>query len=433
LLAVVRHHHADFDAAAAAYESALAEYQREGRAGLAALSLADFGQLLLQQRKPSIAQEKFNRARTLIAQQSTTPRDVLRLFELDSLCGEADAHRGYGNWAPACQCLQQALPLAEALPEDHPLRAVFHERCGWYSLDVWRVDRAREEFRTALAIREANDRASNHRAIHFVSWNRQGQAMVDFYLDEAAQSAAVLKSLLPEGMSAASHDYTERQLRELRRRQPNLLERLADAELIDPPTRAQADEHLSRAIHVAEEVEDFRDDGRWSILVRLKFKSAVVALLAGDLAAARMRYAEAEAEAAEFHKQSAAASSRAGRTAKPPSFDATQKLAGACIDWRASEANVKSAALQRLVDQFQRDPANVSRDELQLLLLVGEWLLGQGELAADKPNERKLAQGLHRQCAVRPRGEAVGEEQPGGWRLPKLLERYRELAASRLG
>jgi serine/threonine protein kinase len=432
LLAVIRHYRDEFAQAGPAYEAAFAAYQREGRPGLAALSLADHGQLLSQERKPSLAQEKFNRSRTLLAQNSETSARMLRAFTLDSLCNEADAHRSYGNWAPAHSCLQQALALLDDSPQDHPQRAVFHERSAWYHLDVWRVEKADAEFRAARAIREANDRADNHRAIHFVSWNRQGQAMVDYFLDDAESSAEALKALLPEGMVAGSQNYTEKQMRELQRRQPNVLERLCDAELNDPATRRQADEYLQRAIHVAQEVENFRNDGRWSVLNRLKYKSAVVAVLADDLPAAKERFADAEKDAADFQAKTALTAETTGRGTKPPRFIATQKLASACLDWRSDDPNIKAAGLQRLVDQFQRDPALVTRDELQLLVLVGEWILAGPEASTDKTPQRKLAAGLYRQCNIRPRGEAVGDEQPGGWRLPKLLERYREFAEERM-
>lgn len=429
LLAIMRRQHDEFADAATAYESALAAYQGEGRHGLAALCLSDWGQLRLQERKPALAQEKFNRAREILFQQSQTPREVLRLFELDSLCGEADAHRGYNNWERAREHLERAAPIAAALPESHPLRAFFHERSGFYHLDVWRVDRAKREFATGLAIREQNDRDGNERAVHFVWWNRQGQAMADFYLDDAAACVDAIESLLPEGMAETTHNFTDRQIRELRARQPNLLERLADAKWIDPDTRRDAVGHLTSAVRIAEDVDNFRADGRWTILVRLKFKLALLSLLVGDGAGARKTFADAEREAAEFAKEGVVArSARTGRSGRPPSFDATQKIAAACLDWQSDGGEPKDTGMRRLLDQFHRQPADVLRDELQLLLFVGQWFLEMPDGAMDAETKRQLAQGLHRQCAIRPKDDPIGEEEAGGWQLPRLLARYRELA-----
>ncbi|MEX2188710.1 MAG: serine/threonine-protein kinase [Pirellulales bacterium] len=433
LLGVMRHHADDFEQAAAAYDSALGAYQIDGNYGLAALCLTDWGQMRLQQNKPVLAQEKFSRARELIFQQSQTSREVLRLFELDALCGEADAHRKYGNWDAAQQSLQLAMPLAESLPKDHPMRAVFHERCGWYHLDVWRVDRAKQEFREALAIRKQNGRDGNDLALHFEWWNRQGQAMVDFYLDEAAASAAALKSLLPAGIEANSQTYTDRQMRELRRRQPNLLERLADAEWIDPATRQDAVADLTDTIRVAEN-DHFRDDGRWWILIRLKFKLAVFEALIGKPAEAKKRFDEAEKEASEFQQESAAANStRTGRPGRPPGFDATQRITDACLDCLAADDNVKSAGFERLIEQYKRDPATVTPDELKLLLLVGQCLLERADGSTDVDTQRKLAAEMVRQCTIRARGKPVGEEESDAWRLPKLFEHYRSITAKYVG
>jgi serine/threonine protein kinase len=434
LLAIMRHQHHEFADAAAAYEAALVAYQSEGRLGLAALCLSDWGKVRLQERKPALAREKFNRARELLFQESRASRKTLRLFELESLCAEADAHRGHNNWEHAREHFERAMPIAADLPEMHPLRAFFHERCGFYHLDMWRVDRARRDFATGLAIRQQNDRDGNERAIQFVWWNRQGQAMVDFYRDDAASSIAAIESLLPEGMAETSQRFSDRQMRELRSRRPNLLERLADAEWIDERTRSDAVAHLTSAIRIAEDVDDFRADGRWSVLVRLKFKLATLTLLAGDVAKAQTLATEAEGEAAKFTKSGVIArSGRTGRSGRPPSFEATQKIATACLDWRSGEAESRDAGFRRLLDQFQRQPTSVLRDDLQLMLFVGQWVLDLPEGSTDVEMKRKLAGALYRQCDVRPREEPVGEEEPGGWQLPKLLARYRAIAAKYTG
>jgi serine/threonine protein kinase len=434
LLAIMRHQHNEFADAATAYDSALAAYQSEGRLGLAALCLSDWGQVRLQERKPALAQEKFNRAREILFQQSQTPRETLRLFELESLCGEADSHRGYNNWGEARERFLRAMPIAESLSAHHPLRAFFHERTGFYHLDMWRVDRAKRDFATGLGIREQNDRDGNERAVQGIWWNRQGQAMADYYLNDAESCIAAIESLLPEGMAEMSNRYTDRQMRELRARRPNLLERLADAKWIETETRSEAVDHLTQAIRIAEDVDDFRADGRWSVLVRLKFKLAILSLITGDAAKARTVLEDAEREATEFGKSGVVArASRAGRSGRPPSFEATQKIASACLDWQSSDQETRAAGLQRLLDQFQRQPADVSRDELQLLLIVGQWALELPAGSTDAETKRKLASGLRRQCDILPKEDPIGEEEPGGWQLPKLLARYRDVAAKFLG
>jgi serine/threonine protein kinase len=425
----ILHYQESFDEAARAYEQAVKQYVSDGRTPMAALALADWGQLHLKERKTGLAKDKFSRSRKLMADESHAPAELLRLFAVDSLCNEADAHRGFDNWDPAWHCLDEARTLVEQLADEHPLRAVYLERSAWYHFDVWRVDRADRDFREARALREASHKAGNHRAINFVYWNRQGQAMVDYYQGRVGEARDELEKLTGdnETMAEASADYTVRQQAELRRRQPNLLERLADAELVEPGAQNDAVACMEDAIDEAA-AQGFKDNARLPVLIRLDFKTAVIAALTGDLGGAMAHFAAATEAAERLRKESAAPGGRQVRTTRSSRFEVSRSLAAACVDWLSPDAKMQQEAIKRIANQFKRSLAELTRDELLLLMFVGDRFLQSGDSATYRDARRDIAAGVSRLADVRPLGKEVPPAGDRAYTPPPLLVRYREMA-----
>jgi hypothetical protein len=436
LLAIVQHHADDVAAANAAYEAAEKRYEREGQRALRALCLADWGQLRLRERRPALAHDKFARAREVLAESSAAPRDLelTDLFRGDALCWEGDAHRGYTNWEPARALLAEATRLAAGLPDDHPQRALCHERLGWYHLDVWRLAAAGRDFDRAIACRSRHDREENHRALHFLYWNRQGRAMVDFYEGQISRAAGTLRQMLDE--IRTSSKITTRQREELKQRRPNLLERLADAVLVEPSQAVEAHRVLAEAVRVARDEERFDSDARWPVLIRLMYKTALAAALAGEgreaqrlLETAREQVRNFESKAPiDFAGGPLAALRPADARRKQAGYGLTRELAESVVEWRARSGALLDRARQTLVAHLGRNPASVSRDELLLLLVVAERLLVDPATPAAMREE--AAGYLATLAAVEPKGkpaDSTPDSQP--WRRPRLFQRYADVAA----
>jgi serine/threonine protein kinase/tetratricopeptide (TPR) repeat protein len=422
----LQHQRNEADSAVLAYEEAAGRYDAEGNRPLLALCLADWGHLRMRQRRFVLAQEKFHSARDAAAKIAGAGNAWTRWFVLDSLCNEGDAHRGFGNWEPALACLRQAAEIvadsaAPGLDGLHPLRAVFHERCGWYHLDVWRLAAARADFGHAKAIREANDRAGNPFALHFSYWNRQGNAMVDFYDNRIADARDALREML----KTPGGEVRRKQYDQLKSRYPNLHERLADIGLVNRDLDVNALEELQRAISTGES-EGFRDDGRWGHLVRLMFKSAVVAALSSGLDPAKKRLETAQGELEKLQKYQPAGATRAASGKRPQVFATAHDLATACVDWLQADPAVKERGRRALLAQLGRSPIEIPRDDLLLLLYVGEHMSRDRSLA--EADRQIVAGAMTALTGIGPKAAAVDARDSKPVGSPALFAEYRKRA-----
>jgi tetratricopeptide (TPR) repeat protein len=417
----LQHQRNEADSAVLAYEEAAGRYDAEGNHALLALCLADWGHLRMRQRRFVLAQEKFLSARDAASKIAGGDATWTRWFVLDSLCNEGDAHRGFGNWEPALGCLRQAAEVVGQSDVDanHPLRAVFHERCGWYHLDVWRLAAARGDFGRAKEIRLANDRAGNPFALHFSYWNRQGNAMVDFY-DNRIEDA---RDALREMLTAPTGDIRRKQYDQLKSRYPNLHERLADTGLVDREIGVNPLEELQNAITTGES-EGFREDGRWSHLVRLMFKSSVVAAFMSGAEQATKRLAAAQSELTKFQQQQPAAATRAlGR--RPQVYATAQDLATAVVDWLGADMTAKERGRKALLAQLGRSPIEIPRDDLLLLLYFGDQMLRAPLSQADR---QTIVRGMNALTEIGAKAAAVDSREAKELATPALFAEYRKRA-----
>ena len=411
LLAIIYHHRDDFANAQTAYQAAFTGYE-EGFP-LRALCLSDWGHMLVKHRKSTQAMVKFQLSREALRDDSSQSQ----LFRLHALCMEADAHRRIPNWESALQRLREAKLLAENLETDHPLRSVYEERCGWYHLGAWHLSEAEDNFSRAKTSRKANLTDDNFRALHFEYWDRQGQAMVNFYRGNISLARTEFETMLTDIVN--NRQLTPKLNRELRSREPNLNERLADTNLVSmlfdenrlPGAAKQLDEAILRA-----KGEGFESDGRATILIRLKYKALLVWSLMDDKPAAKKCRDEVLAWEKKLKRDDAT-------KRRVASFDLTKQLALAYF--KIAFLDSKPRVDNGLLSAFAKNPSVVGRDDLLLLLVVGLRLL-RSDWIDDKIKTR-LAERLETLAQVRPRGEPVPGVGAGTKaKNPGLFELFRD-------
>ncbi|MBW3597519.1 MAG: serine/threonine protein kinase [Planctomycetes bacterium] len=417
LRAVIHHHLEEFDGAARMYAAADAKYVEEEQHALRSLALLDWAELLHAFRQPVGAQGKFHEAYQPLADSSRS-RPLPPLFELYAKAMEADSLRRIDNTAPAEELLDQAWEIAATLPKQHPLRALVLERRGWLHLDQWRLAEAKEDFEAALAIRQSHE-PENHRARHFVYWDEQGIAMAQMYAGEARPARQRFLALL--GNIGAGD--TPKQQRELEDRRPNLYERLADTALFNGPMEAMnADPaaELEAAIQAAKH-QNFSSDGRKAVLIRLEYKLGAVYAMNGNLEKA-IEHRD-EAQRLEPEPSGSESSPPPGRKS---TYDLTKRIAQAAIAWRSLDEEERRQGRQQLLERIAAAQSGLPRDDLLLLLYVGENLLESDQLAPqEKADLAKQMQQLIRSQPFPPR-------QPGApdspLRVPGVFERYNKAA-----
>jgi hypothetical protein len=168
------------------------------------------------------------------------------------------------------------------------------------------------------------------------------------------------------------------------------------------------------------------------VLVRLRFKLATLSALSGSLADAKAEFDKAVQTSDELREAGTATAGRIVR-ARSSRFDVTRELATACLDWNSPEAARREDGVRRIVAQFSANELEFTRDELLLLMFVGEKFLKGGE-PDEADARRKVATAIYYRLAnVRPRGKIVGAAEVVNYKPPPLLESYRELAKQYLG
>jgi hypothetical protein len=211
------------------------------------------------------------------------------------------------------------------------------------------------------------------------------------------------------------------------------LERLADTYLVEAAP-ADAKRRLEDAIRRAEELGFGGSDPRLPVLIRLKYKLALVSGLAGDLDAAKTQHSSANNDVAALEARGEKVTTtdvtkRLGApVGKKSPFGLTKELAEAVLGWLGAQGNERARKLERLTGTLDVLPREVSRDELLLLLLVGERLLADSSITASTRVE--LAGFVTALSKIQPREAPVGGNgDPIDNMTPKLFERYAKLAA----
>lgn len=427
LRGAIHHHLGQFDSAVRFYNAAAERYAQEEQPALRALCLLDWGELLHTYRQPARAHSKFRQAWQQLSDASPPGEPMPPLFELVAKVMEADSHRRIDNMAEAETLLRRCWEIAATLPEQHPLRAFVLERRAWLHLDNWRLDEAKDDFQAALAIRESHE-PENHRARHFIYWDMQGVGMTQLYSGDAVAARRVFEQLI-EQMDMPKRGVTKKQRAELEQRRPNLYERLADTALFSGAaivSGADVDpaRELDAAILAARRLK-FAADGRKAVLIRLEYKAAAVRALRGDLTQAAQHRDEAMA-LEETTSEAPSSESDPPPARRRSNFALTKQVALATLDWRSPDDGEQHRGRNRLMELIAGAPSGLLRDDLLLLLYVGENLLQSDELA---PAERReLAQQIRQLILAQPfpaQNPAVAGSAP---RVPGVFQRYLKMA-----
>jgi tetratricopeptide (TPR) repeat protein len=428
LRASIYHHLEELDAALRYYDAAIEKYAAEGEPAMRALCLLDSGDLLHEFRQPALAHIRFRQAWKELRNTLTPEERLPLLFELYAKAMEADSHRRIGNLGEAELLLGEVMHLATQLPETHPLRAFALERRGWLQLDNWKLDEAEADFRAALDIRRSHD-PENHRARHFIYWNMQGVGMAQMYQGEADAARQLFRALL-EQIDRPPREITSKQRRELLDRRPNLHERLADTSLFlgnDGPDDHGNDpvRELEEAIATAQD-QRFLTDGRKAILIRLQYKAAVVRALRGDVEQATRHVDAARAIELAASAKPSTTTSAAPQGRRRPNFEMTKQAAMAALLWKSNNGAPRESGRNELMQMIAAADAGLPRDDLLLLLYVGEQLVESDELA---PRDR-VALARQMQKLIRVQSFPAQDPKAGGSpaRVPGVFQRYLTVA-----
>ncbi len=270
--------------AIATYQKALELYQWH-EVDLKALCHADFGQLLQARKHYDAAAEQFQTARRL-ARSRPPSRAPIHHFVVDLLCSEANAYRKSGQWSRAEEALERATRKVEHLQDSPGLNAYVLERFGWYLMDRWRVDKARDKFSQA---REKRLQMSGHpqnqadwyrnqlRALH----DKHGEAMAHRYNGATEQSRESYQSVIEQLEKHLEVVTQEHWKRAFEAQLLNTRERLADCELYGAEKGDQAAEQIDQALGLLRRHNVLRGMA-WETWARLQYKKAMALVLAGD-------------------------------------------------------------------------------------------------------------------------------------------------------
>ena len=251
-----------------------------------------------------------------------------------------------------------------ALDQDHPLRALLLSREALYYLETWQLAAAGQKGEEAVRLFQG------HRAnLYFRS--RQFKAMAYHFLgkpDEAQIEFDGLLKFIDELL--ASDNYADQEKPTWRRLKPNLLGRLADSQLFGKGDAAAAAATLDLA---AQEAVRFAGGPKAAYLARIQFKRSIAKSLAGDAVAATAA-----------HENALEVAESVVRKEQRSVFKVYQDVATAFLNSDDHSQDLVGVINKTAAADDQGRP---SRDDLQLLLFVCEYLLAPTDML--DPTERK--------------------------------------------
>ncbi len=306
------------------------------------------------------------------------------LFRVDCLTACASAAAAAGDYQDHMfREADRAFKSSEAAHRSHPLAAWIAEQYAWSLIDQWKVEEASKEFQAAYRIRYTNQEESRDPAsIIFVLHDRHGTALTHRYRGNGDSARRVFKALVGDAVTGndkpilgeietALHDCSERpvfpgqqrQIRDLRDRRSNSMERWADCELYGGAASSVA-VNLTRAKKLYQQSQQFSVNYGFGVSVALKY--CIVAALHGDTAEARRTFDSLGADRREI------LGSERERVAL------LRSLAAAVLALKEQGPAAGSDAIRHFLNQFKLNPAytDISRREtLELRLFAAELLL----------------------------------------------------------
>ena len=270
---------------------------------------------------------------------------------------------------------------ADAVKPSHPLAAHIAERYAWSLMDQWKVEEASKQFQAAYHIRLTDKEEKNPFAAIYVFHDRHGIAMASRYrgnLDSARRTykAVVdeIKAALAEARTPGMPAGQPTDIRALRERLGNSLERWADCELYSGAASdgkvnlSQAAEYYDQARKITPEWSDASSWATsWRSSCALSGKKQAAREILAALNADKRQVLEASKERVMLVRQVA---------------EAVLAVTGpAPADGRK--------LLTHFLDQFKLNPAyrdSSRRETMELQLFAAELLL-----ATDLENDPRAA------------------------------------------
>ena len=433
LRAVLLHRLADFNEAQAAYEQALAAYEssEERNPELLALCRADYALLLYDLKNYGASLPWFYDARDPVDSPA---------FWISCLISEAQSHRRMGQPTRSDDPLNDAVAIIQQsddselaayeppLSQYHPLGAAILEARAWAALERWRLDDATNLFDRANETRRHNLESGNRRSERYILLNLQGSAMAEHFLGQPIKAIQVYEDLLRRiEASRASNALTEKQKHELRDRRTNIYDRLSDCYLFgDNPQYDEACQAMRLGLEAADDGR-FDADGRWPNVQRLRYKLVIALVLAGRLEEAQLVYEECEAfEAEKTTEQGEITSGQLGV------YEDAKTVAGAFLQLEGDETTRELAAEELREYVAGARPSDVSRRNIELILLAAEQLM-----AADALDAQELDRVSRRLVAIASdivgRSGGRDDNSPNGAQgVRQFFRRYLQAAANSL-
>lgn len=363
LLAVV-HHRFNLPDSEKCYQAALQYYQQAAvgdpavrRQGLECLCQADYARFLFDAERFVEAARNYEFARSMSPGSEHCP-----LFFVHCLIQESAALARSGEWSEADERLRQARRIGEyRLAPDHALLAAIHDQAGWNAMDRWLVSESAQEFRAALELRGRNgaDDLPSRLAMYH---DRHGLAMADRYRADFNAAREEYRRLA-EDLWVEAMRTSARHGRELTAmRLVNTLERLADAYLFAVPSEpAEAQAVYEDAI---ENCQDLPPHQLYRLRSKLRCKRAAALALAGG------------ADEALSCLQDLAQQDLAQMTPEQQGTLAVyRRVADGIVRHASGDAEQARQMLREEIEAAGRRRKTLARQELELLLFAGHYLL----------------------------------------------------------
>ena len=343
------------------------------------LCLADYSRLLAEIERDGTDYRDTIRDLTASLKQSYKNS----LFQIAFFTEKADNESTFGRWREAGMNFREAetrIAESKIAHTGHPLIAHYNERCGWYRVDYWRLTPARENFETALLLRQYNAwSSSNPIDLMYVTYGLHAKGTIARFDGNNEKAREHLKEALEnitKIRNSISRDGLSLMQSRLDEREASTLERLADLTLYDDVKNAAQRKETEDALKGYERGADIAKN---TTKLRLVAKRTLLLLQQEGTD----KFSEADnclKEAAAIVEQSL--ENPSAHTVIPLLFFKAASIAVELHkavetknEERFAEARTKMREFLERFHLFSRDPDGLKRDVMELRMLCAAMLI----------------------------------------------------------